>query len=75
MCIRDGARMNPLAPSAIFLDKFCWNFQGTLIMVKMEFHFFVLFLKGIWTKIFTFKDFWDFFNSEHFLLFKVDQIF
>jgi hypothetical protein len=44
-------------------------------MIKMEFHFFVLFLKGIRTKIFTFKDFLYFFNSAHLSLFKVDQIF
>jgi hypothetical protein len=39
-------------------------------MVKMEFHFFVLFLKEIRTKIFIFKDFLYFFNSAHFSLFK-----
>jgi hypothetical protein len=44
-------------------------------MVKKEFHFFVLFLKGIQTKIFTFKDFLHFFYSAHFASFKVDQIF
>jgi hypothetical protein len=44
-------------------------------MVKMEFHFFVLFSKEIQMKILTFKSFQDFFNSAHFSLFKVDQIF
>jgi hypothetical protein len=32
-------------PITTFLDRFCENFQGMYKMVKMEFHFFVLFLK------------------------------
>jgi hypothetical protein len=44
-------------------------------MVKIKFHLFVLFLEGIWMKIFTFKDFPDFFNDGPFSKFKVDQIF
>jgi hypothetical protein len=35
-------------------------------MVKVEFHFFVLFLKGIQTKIFTLKDFPDFLSVHVF---------
>jgi hypothetical protein len=36
--------------------------------------FFVLFSKWIWTKIFAFNDFCDFFKSAHFVSFKLDQI-
>jgi hypothetical protein len=43
-------------------------------MPKMDLYFFVLFLKWIETKIFTFKDFRDFVNRAHFLLLKEDQI-
>ncbi len=57
--------------NATCLKKFWWNFQGMLIMLKMEFHFFVLFLKWIETKILPLKDFWDFFSSAHFYCFRM----
>ncbi len=66
---------NPVVNSATFLDKkFFGNLQGMLKMVKWNSTFFVLFLEEIWIKIFTFKDFLDFFNGGHFSMFKVDQI-
>jgi hypothetical protein len=44
-------------------------------MVKIEFHFFVLFLKSKRTKIFAFKDFRVFFNSARFLVTQIDEFF
>jgi hypothetical protein len=47
-----------------------------ILMLKMKFHFIVLFLKGICImEDIHSKDFWDFFNIEHFSLFKVDYFF
>ncbi len=43
-------------------------------MVKMELHFFVLFLKWILMKVFVFNNLWDFVNSVYFLLLKFDDI-
>jgi hypothetical protein len=43
-------------------------------MVKMELHFFVLFLKRILMKVFVFNNLWDFVNSVYFLLLKFDDI-
>ncbi len=45
------------------------------VIVKIEFHFFVLFLKSKRMKIFTFKDFRDFFNSAHFLVSQIHEFF
>jgi hypothetical protein len=42
-------------------------------MIKIEFHFFVLFLKPKRTKIFAFNDFRVFFNSAHFLMTQIAQ--
>jgi hypothetical protein len=43
-------------------------------MVKMEFHFLILFLKLIQAKIFSIYDFQDFFNGAHFSLSEIRQI-
>jgi hypothetical protein len=43
-------------------------------MVKMEFHFFILFLKLIQAKIFSIIDFQGFFNGAHFSSFEIRQI-
>ncbi len=37
--------LNPLVPTATFFYRFRLNFQGMLIMVYLEFHFFIFFLK------------------------------
>jgi hypothetical protein len=44
-------------------------------MIKIEFHFFVLFLKPKGTKIFAFNEFRVFFNSAHFLMTQIAQFF
>jgi hypothetical protein len=37
--------INPAKPKTTYLDKFCSNLQRMYIMVKIEFNFFVFFLK------------------------------
>jgi hypothetical protein len=49
--------------------------QKRLVIVKNEFHFFVLFLKPKGTKIIAFNDFRVFFNSAHFLKTQIAQFF
>jgi hypothetical protein len=65
-----GAGDGPLSPPArsgrndsAYVVKKC---QDRLVIVKIEFHFFVLFLKPKRTKIFALNDFRVFFNSAHF---------
>jgi hypothetical protein len=59
--------INPAKPETTFLDKFCLNLQRMYIMVKIEFNFFVFFLKRKRRKIFALNDFEVFFNGECFL--------
>ncbi len=44
--------VNPLVPSAIFFSRCHLNLQGSLKIVKIEFHFFIFILKGQIKKFF-----------------------